>query len=61
MVFSLLPSSSKFPSGGRDRVTVAFADARNFDAPVLSPPPVLQIPRDREHPSYIELPVLGER
>jgi uncharacterized protein len=58
MVFSLLPTSYQFKTGSRIRITVAFADAGNFDTPVLSPAPTLQMLSDGTHPSYIELPVV---
>jgi putative CocE/NonD family hydrolase len=57
MTFSLLPTSYKFHSGNRIRITVAFADAGNFDTPILVPAPSLKLLRDSNHPSYIELPI----
>jgi uncharacterized protein len=56
--FSLLPTSYQFHTGSRIRITVAFADAGNFDTPILSPAPVLQLLRDTSHLSYVELPVI---
>jgi uncharacterized protein len=58
MVFSLLPTSTLFHAGSRIRVTVAFADAGNFNTPVLDPAPTLQLLREVDHPSYVELPVI---
>jgi putative CocE/NonD family hydrolase len=58
MVFDLLPTAYQFSKGKRSRVTVAFADADNFDTPVLDPAPVVRLLRDRNHPSFIELPLL---
>ena len=58
LVFSLLPTSYTFEAGSRIRITVAFADAGNFDTPLLSPAPTLQLLRDADHPSYVELPVV---
>jgi putative CocE/NonD family hydrolase len=58
LVFSLLPTSYQFRAGSRIRITVAFADAGNFDTPVLSPLPTLQMLRDATHPSYVDLPVV---
>jgi putative CocE/NonD family hydrolase len=60
LTFSLLPTSYRFHAGNRIRITVAFADAGNFDTPVLIPAPSLQILRDASHPSYVELPVIGQ-
>jgi len=39
-------------------VTVAFADADNFGTPVTDPAPVVHLLRDKNHPSFIELPLL---
>ncbi|MGD0002946.1 MAG: CocE/NonD family hydrolase [Anaerolineaceae bacterium] len=58
MVFSLLPTSYQFHTGSRIRITIAFADAGNFDTPILNPAPALQLLRDCNHPSYLELPVI---
>ena len=57
VVFDLRPTAWKFPPDSHMRITVAFADAGNFDTPVLDPAPTLQILRDSGHPSYVELPV----
>jgi hypothetical protein len=59
--FSLLPTSYWFQAGNRLRITVAFADAGNFDTPVLDPPPTVQILRDSAHPSHVNLPVVQFR
>ena len=58
LAFSLLPSSYRFPAGNRLRITVSFADAGNFDTPVQDPAPDVQILRDANHPSFVELPVI---
>jgi uncharacterized protein len=58
MVFSLLPTSYRFHVGSRLRITVAFADAGNFDTPVLTPVPTLQVLRELNHPSHVEMPVV---
>ena len=58
MNFSLLPTSYRFHAGSRMRVTVSFADAGNFDTPVLTPAPTLQVLRDASHPSHIDIPVI---
>jgi hypothetical protein len=60
LAFSLLPTSYQFHAGNRIRITVAFADAGNFDTPVLTPAPKLQILRDANHPSYVEIPVIQD-
>jgi uncharacterized protein len=58
LTFSLLPTSYQFRSGSRIRITVAFADAGNFDTPILTPAPTLQILKDKDHASYVELPII---
>jgi putative CocE/NonD family hydrolase len=58
LVFSLLSTSHRFPKGSRIRITVAFADAANFETPVIDPPPKLRVLRDKDHPSFIQLPVV---
>jgi putative CocE/NonD family hydrolase len=56
MVFYLLPTSFQFHATSRIRITVAFADADNFDTPILDPAPQVQLLREPAHPSYVELP-----
>jgi len=56
LVFSLLPTSYKFAKGKRLRLTVTFADADNFETPVLNPAPRLRVLRDAAHASYVDLP-----
>jgi uncharacterized protein len=57
LVFDLLPTAWQFAPGKSLRITVAFADAGNFDTPVLDPAPTLQLLRESSHPSYVELPI----
>lgn len=61
LVFPLLPTSHRFHKGKSIRITVAFADADNFDTPVINPAPKLQLLRDMNHPSFIQLPVVQTR
>jgi putative CocE/NonD family hydrolase len=58
MVFDLLPTSYQFQEGNRIRITVAFADAGNFDSPILDPLPTIKLVRNPVYPSYLELPVI---
>jgi putative CocE/NonD family hydrolase len=58
LVFNLLPTSYRFKKGNRIRITVAFADADNFETPVIDPVPKVRLLRDVNHPSLIELPVV---
>ncbi len=57
LTFSLLPTSYRFHAGSHIRITVAFADAGNFDTPVLTPAPTVNLLRDADHPSVVELPL----
>jgi len=61
LVFSLLSTSYRFPKGSRIRITLAFADADNFETPVIDPPPTLRMRRDKDHPSFVQLPVVQPR
>jgi hypothetical protein len=58
LTLSLLPTSYQFQAGTRIRITLAFADAGNFDTPRLNPAPKLELLRDAGHPSYVELPLV---
>jgi putative CocE/NonD family hydrolase len=58
LVFALRPTAWQFAEGARIRITVTFADAGNFDTPVLNPAPTLQLLRDKSHPTFIEIPVI---
>jgi putative CocE/NonD family hydrolase len=57
LVFDLRPTAWRFSPGEQVRITVAFADAGNFDTPILDPAPTLQILRDTGHRSYVDLPI----
>jgi hypothetical protein len=61
LVFSLLSTSYRFPKGSRIRITVVFADADNFETSVIDPPPKLHVLRDKDHPSFVQLPVFQSR
>ena len=61
LVFDLLPTGFQFSKGKRIRLAVAFADADNFDTPIIDPAPVVHLLRDKDHPSFIELPLLRSR
>jgi uncharacterized protein len=58
LIFDLRPTSWQFAEGRAVRITIAFADAGNFDTPVLTPTPTLRVLRDLNHPSRIELPII---
>jgi uncharacterized protein len=58
LIFDLLPTGWKFSPGKQIRVTMTFADAGNFDTPVINPAPTIQLLRDSVHPSYVELPIM---
>jgi putative CocE/NonD family hydrolase len=57
LVFDLLPTAWRFPAGHSLRIVIAFADAGNFDTPVLDPAPPVTILRDAVHASFVEIPV----
>ena len=57
LVFDLLPTAFEFSKGRRIRTTVAFADADNFETPIIDPAPVVHLLRDKDHPSFIDLPI----
>lgn len=57
LVFDLRPTAWHFSPGKQIRITIAFADAGNFDTPILDPAPTLQLLRDAAHPSCVELPI----
>jgi uncharacterized protein len=56
--FDLLPIAYRFSKGKRLRVAIAFADANNFEIPIIDPAPVVHLLRDNNHPSFIQLPLL---
>lgn len=58
LVFDLLPTAYQFSKGKRIRVTIAFADADNFETTVIDPAPVVHLLRDKNHSSFIQLPML---
>ena len=59
LVFDLLPTAFEFSKGRHIRLAIAFADADNFDTPIIDPAPVVHVLRDKHHPSFIDLPMLG--
>lgn len=56
--FDLLATSYLFKEGHRIRLAVAFADADNFETPVLDPAPRIKLLRDFNYLSYVDLPVI---
>jgi hypothetical protein len=58
LAFDLRPTAWYFSPGKRMRITVAFADAGNFDTPVLDPAPEIQLWRDLDCASFVELPIV---
>jgi putative CocE/NonD family hydrolase len=56
--FDLLATSYLFQAGNHIRITVAFADADNFDTPILDPAPMVKLLRSTEHSSFVELPLV---
>ncbi len=58
LALDLLPTSYLFRAGNRIRITIAYADAGNFDTPRLDPAPLIRLLRDAVHTSMVELPVV---
>ncbi len=56
--FDLHPTSNVFNTGHRIRLTITCADKDNAATLELSPPPNVTVYRNREHPSYVILPVI---
>jgi len=56
--FPLFPLSLTVAKGSRLRVTVNNFDKDNWDTKVIEPAPTVSVHRDRDHPSYISLPVM---
>jgi putative CocE/NonD family hydrolase len=59
LVFDLLPTAYRFREGNRVRMTVAFADAGNFETSPLNPPPEVRVLRETDHLSSVDLPIQG--
>jgi uncharacterized protein len=58
--FSLLPTAYLFKKGNMIRITVVCADADNFDTQNITPAPTLHLHRDKNHPSFIQMPAVQE-
>jgi putative CocE/NonD family hydrolase len=58
LVFDLFRTAYQFSEGNRIRITIAFADADNFDTPILDPTPTLNLLPNTSDPTYVELPVV---
>jgi putative CocE/NonD family hydrolase len=58
LTFSLLPTSYRFHRGCQIRIALVCSDADNFDTPVINPNPKLHLLRDKQHASYVQLPVV---
>lgn len=56
--FDLHPTSNVFNAGHRIRLTITCADKDNAATLELSPPPAVTVYRNREHPSYVILPII---
>ena len=55
LVFDLLPTSRLYPRGSRIRLTIACADAGNFETPILNPAPEIYLQHNARHASFIDL------
>ena len=54
--FELIATSYQFKEGHRMRIAIAGADRDHFTS-VPDSPPIIEILRDKEHPSHIDLPL----
>jgi putative CocE/NonD family hydrolase len=57
LAFALQPTARRFAKGNRIRLTVTFADADNYETPVLDPAPRVRVHRGAPHASFVELPL----
>jgi hypothetical protein len=57
--FDFLATSYLFQADNRIRITIAFADADNFDTPILDPAPEVRLLKDASHASLVELPMVS--
>ena len=60
-VFDFLSTAYEFSKEKSIRLTIAFADADNFDTPVIDPAPEVHLLRGKDHPSLVQLPVVQSR
>jgi uncharacterized protein len=60
LVFEMQPTSNIFDKGNRLRLSLAGADKDNAATPGLDAPPTIIIGRDKERPSRISLPIVGQ-
>ena len=58
LTFDLHPISRIFRRGNRIRLGITGADAGNARTPVIDPPPVISVHRDRQCSSYVVLPII---
>ena len=61
LAFNLLPISYLLRAGNRIRISVACADADNFETPLLDPAPKIRLLRDAAHASFVALPMIPGR
>ena len=57
---ALLPTCYRFKKGSRVRLALRFADADNFDTPVLTPAPRVRVLTGADHGSALTLPLRGD-
>jgi putative CocE/NonD family hydrolase len=60
LVFDMLPLSRIFPKGHRIRVAITTADPREKDRQEPSPAPVVTLYREKDHASFVALPVIPQ-
>ena len=59
VTLDLEPTGFEFPAGSQVRLTIAFADAGNFDTPLLEPAPGVELIHDSQHPSRVDIPAIA--
>ena len=59
IAIDLEPTGFQFPTGSRVRLTIACADAGNFDSPILEPAPEVELLHDTQHPSRVDIPAIA--
>ena len=55
VTMDLEPTGFEFPAGSRLRLTIAFADAGNFNTPIVEPAPEVELIRETDHLSRLDL------
>jgi hypothetical protein len=60
VALDLEPTGFEFATGSRVRLTIACADAGNFDTPILDASPEIELLHDTQHPSRMDIPTIAQ-